>query len=166
MLPLLEFSLKKEQLLQEYSSQLEPHLDRPEPWEHDHHLAMLIGDVESFMKDILALWEDLQRIDAWNHYYSAAESTFPYVQMNETLENILQKFPTLLNSGLRLASKLQAHGYTLKWVDDLEKCLQTVNALLKDDGSSYTTPKAQVFINKAIDEIKAGDVLPMTRERL
>ena len=59
MLPLLDYSTKKAQMLQEYHAQLEQQLAQGEPWADAHTWAILTGEVDVLIRETLQLYTDL-----------------------------------------------------------------------------------------------------------
>jgi hypothetical protein len=67
MLPLLEYSTKKEQMLQEYYAQLRPQFEEHEPWEGAPAWAVLTGEVDVLLRETTQLYVDLVRADEFHH---------------------------------------------------------------------------------------------------
>jgi hypothetical protein len=67
MLPLLVYSTKKGQTLQEYPAQLDPQVAQGKSWEDAHMRAILTGEVDVLIRDTIQLYMDVVRTDEFHH---------------------------------------------------------------------------------------------------
>lgn len=166
MLPLLDYSTKKAQILQEYHAQLEPQLDTGEPWADAHLWAILTGEVDVLIRETVQLYHDLVRADELHHYCAMAQSQYPYAPTEEHIEHLFHQLRDLLVKGIALAVQLARHGYPPQRQADLAQCLQAVDVLLADESPIYTSEAFQVVLQHSLDDIKAGRVVEMIPEQL
>lgn len=166
MLPLLEYSAKKEQMLEEYCTQLEPHLTAGEPWVDTHMWGIYTGEVEVLIRETMHLYVDLLRTDEFHHYCAVTQAEYPYAETEQQLEKLFTKLHSLLQQEMRLAEAVAVHGYTPKGMDQLMVCLKEVDLLLADESPIYTTEEFQGLLEQSFDDINAGRVAEMTPEQL
>ena len=166
MLPLLEYSAKKEQMLREYHAQLEPQLDAGEPWADAHTWIMLTGEVDVLIRETVQLYNDLVRADEFHHYCATTRSQYPYAQTEEQIEHLFHQLRDLLVKGIALATQLERHGYLPKGQADLGECLHALDVLLADQSPIYTSKPFQAVLQQSLDDIKTGGVVEMTPEQL
>jgi hypothetical protein len=166
MLPLLEYSTKKERMLQEYYAQLWPQIDTGEPWKDVHLWAAYTGEIDVLIRETMHLYVDLLRADELHHYCAVTQAAYPYAEAEQQLEESLAKLRTLLQQEMVLAETAAEHGYTPKGMDQLAKCLQDVDLLLANESPIYTTEAFQALVEQSFDDIKAGRLGEMTSEQL
>ena len=166
MLPLLEYSAKKEQMLREYHAQLGPQLNTGEPWVDAHTWAMLTGEVEILIRETVQLYHDLVRADEFHHYCAVAQSQYPYAQTEAHVEHLFHQLRDLLVKGIALATQLEQHGYLPQGQADLAQCLQALDVLLADESPIYTSAPFQAALQQSLDDVKAGRVVEMTPDQL
>jgi hypothetical protein len=166
MLPLLEYSAKKEQMLQEYYAQLWPQLDTSEPWKDAHLWGICTGEIEVLIRETLHLYINLLRADEFHHYRTVTQTDYPYAETEERIEDLFTKLRSLLQQETMLAEKVATHGYTPKGMLQLKKCLREVKVLLADESPVYTTEAFRTFLEQSFDDIEAGRVVEMTPEQL
>jgi hypothetical protein len=166
MLPLLEYSTKKERMLQEYYTQLWPQIDTSEPWKDVHLWTVYTGEIDVLIRETMHLYVDLLRADEFHHYCAVTQTAYPYAETEQQLEELLAKLRTLLQQEMVLAKTVAEHGYTPKGMDQLAMCLQDVDLLLADESPIYTTEAFQALLEQSFDDIKAGCLMDMTPEQL
>jgi hypothetical protein len=166
MLPLLEYSAKHEQMLQEYYAQLCPQLEANAPWEDAHLWAICTGEIEVLVRETMHLYVNLLRADEFHHYCAVTQPNYPYVEAEHRLEELFTKLRTLLQQEIVLTEKVASHGYTSKGMDQLATCLREVELLLADESPVYTTEAFQALLAASFDDIKAGRIVGMTPEQL
>lgn len=166
MLPLLDYSTKKAQMLREYHAQLEPQLAQGDPWEDAHRWAVLTGEVDVLLRDTLQLYRDVVRTDEFHHYEARAHAQYPYAQMEEQIEALFHKVRDLLVKESALATQLAHHGYPPKGAADVAQCLQALDVLLADESPIYTSESFQAVLQHSLDDSKAGRVVEMPPEQL
>ena len=166
MLPLLDYSTKKAQMLREYHAQLEPQLAQGDPWEDAHIWAILTGEVDVLIRDTLELYTDVVRTDEFHHYEARTHAQYPYAQMEEQIEALFHKVRDLLVKESALATQLAHHGYPPKGQADLVACLRAVDVLLADESPIYTSEPFQAVLQQSLDDIKASRLVEMTPEQL
>jgi len=166
MLPLLDYSTKKAQTLQEYHAQLEPQLAQGEPWADAHMLAILTGEVDVLLRDTLQLYTDVVRTDEFHHYDARTHPQYPYAQMEKQIEALFHEVRDLLMKGSGLAARLARHGYPPTGEADVAQCLRALDVLLADESPIYTSKPFQAVLQQSLDDIKAGCVVEMSLEQL
>jgi hypothetical protein len=166
MLPLLDYSTKKAQMLHEYHAQLEPQLTQGEPWTDAHMWAILSGEIEVLLRDTLQLYTDLVRMDELHHYHARTQPQYPYAQVEEAIEALLRQLRDLLVKGTVIAAAVEHHGYPPKGAADIAQCLQALEVLLADESPIYTSEPFQAVLQQSLDDINAGRVVEMTPEQL
>lgn len=166
MLPLLEYSAKKEQMLQEYYAQLEPQLAEGEPWEDAHLWAVLTGEIEVLIRDTLHHYVNLVRTDEFHHYCAVTQINYSYAEVDQRIEELFTALHTLLQREIALAKEVSSHGYTPKGIEQLATCLREVKLLLADESPIYTTDAFQALLEQSFDDIGIGRVMEMTSEQL
>jgi len=166
MLPLLDYSTKKAQTLQEYHAQLEPQLAQGEPWTDAHMLTILAGEVDILIRDTLQLYTDVIRTDEFHHYDARTHPQYPYAQMEEQIEALFHAVRDLLVKESALAARLARHGYPLTGEADVAQCLRALDVLLADESPVYTSEPFQAVLQQSLDDVKAGRVVEMTPEQL
>ena len=166
MLSLLEYSAKKEQMLQEYYAQFRPQFEDSEPWEDAHAWAMWTVELEVLIRETMHLYVDLVRADEFHHYCAVTQPEYSYAETEQQLEELFTKLRTLLQCGIGLAETAASHGYILKGKQDLATCLSEVELLLADESPAYTTDAFQALLEQSFDDIKAGRLVKMTPEAL
>jgi len=166
MLSLLEYSAKKEQMLQEYYAQLEPQIETGEPWVDAHTWTILTGEVEILIRDTLQFYNDLVRADEFHHYCAATQTQYPYAQSDAQLEALFHRLRELLEKEIALAAQFAHHGYSPQGHADLVECCRAVEVLLADESPIYTSEPFQTVLQHSLDDIKAGRVVEMTPEQL
>jgi len=166
MLSLLDYSAKKEQMLQDYCAQLEPQIETGEPWDDAQTWTILTGEVEVLIRDTLQLYHDLVRADEFHHYCAATQAQYPYVQSDAQLEALFHKLRELLEKEIALAAQCAHHGYAPKGQADLVECIRAVEVLLADESPIYTSEPFQAALQQSLDDVKAGRVVEMTPEQL
>ena len=165
MLPLLDYSAKKEQMLQAYYAQLEPQIETGSPWEDTHIWAILTGEVEILIRDTLQLYSDLLRADEFHHYCATTQSHYPYVQQEEQFTALFHSLHVLVEKEIALAAQFSQHGESLKGYTELVECCRAVEVLLADESPIYTTELFQTLLKQSFDDIKAGRVVEMPPEQ-
>ena len=166
MLPLLDYSTKKAQWLQEYYAQLGPQLDAGEPWVDAHTWAILTGEVDVLIRDTLQLYTDVVRTDEFHHYDARTHPQYPYAQMEKQIEALFYEVRDLLMKESGLAARLAHHGYPPIGEADVAQCLRALDVLLADESPIYTSEPFQAVLQQSLDDIKAGCIVEMTPERL
>lgn len=166
MLLLLEYSTKKEQMLQEYYAQLWPQIDTGEPRKDVHLWAIYTGKIDILIRETMHLYVDLLRVDEFHHHCAVTQTAYPYAETEQQLEELLAKLHALLQQEMILAETVAEHGYTPKGMDLLAMCLQDVDLLLADEGPISTTEALQALLEQSFDDIKAGRLVDMTPEQL
>jgi hypothetical protein len=166
MLPLLEYSAKKEQMLQEYYAQLRPQFDGCEPWEGAPAWAILTGEVEVLLRETTQLYVDVVRADEFHHYCAVTQPDYPYAETEHRLEELFAKLRTLLADELTFATVIETHGYCLHGKKNAVTCLREVELLLADESPVYTADAFQTLLQQSFDDMKAGRLAGMTTERL
>jgi hypothetical protein len=166
MLPLLDYSAKKEQMLQEYYAQLLPQFEAQEPWEDAHRWAILTGEMEVLLRETVHLYVDLVRADEFHHYCALTQLAYPYAEAERALEQLFTRLRTLLQDELKLATEMESHGDRLQGKDNAERCLREVELLLADESPVYATAAFQALLAQSLEDIKAGRVVEMTSEQL
>jgi len=166
MLPLLDYSAKKERMLQEYSAQLSPQLEAGEPWADAHQWAILTGEVEVLVRETVQLYTDLLKADEFHHACTATQPQYPYAQVDEQIEHLFHQLRGLLAKEIELTRKLEAHGYSPKGQASLAECLRAVDVLLADESPIYATEAFQIILQQSLDDIKAGRLEEMRPEQL
>jgi len=166
MLPLLEYRAKKEQMLEEYCTQLEPYLTAGEPWKDMHMWVICTGEVEVLIRETMHLYIDLLRTDEFHHSCAVTQAEYPYAETEQQLEKLFTKLRTLLQQGMRLAEAVAVHGYTPKGMDQLAVCLKEVDLLLADESPIYATEEFQGLLEQSFDDINADRVAEMAPEQL
>jgi len=166
MLPLLDYSAKKQRMLQEYYAQLSPQLEAGEPWADEHQWAILTGEVEVLIRETMQLYTDLLRTDEFHHSCTATQPQYPYARTDEQIEHLFHQLRRLLEKNITLARQLEAHGYTPKGMADLAECLRAVDVLLADESPIYATEAFQTILQQSLDDIKAGRIEEMRPEQL
>lgn len=164
MLPLLEYSARKEQLLQEYYEALTRELQSREPWEDAHNRAILTGQLEALFQDTLQLYVNLIRLDEYHQYSAFTKSDYRYADVEEQLEQTFYRVHRLLVNELDTAKKFESEGYTLPSKHLLEKCLKEVNIILSGESPTYNTEEFQNILQQSFDDINAGRVEEMPLE--
>src|SRR5262245_18654556 len=107
MLPLLDYSTKKVQMLQEYHAQLAPQLAQGEPWADAHVWAILAGEIEVVLRDTVQLYTDLLRADEFHHYNARTHPQYPYAQVEKAIEALFRQLRDLLVKGTVVAIYLE-----------------------------------------------------------
>ena len=166
MLPLLDYSTKKAQMLQEYHAQLAPQLAQGDLWADTHVLAILAGEIEVLLRDTVQLYADLLRTDEFHHYDARTRPQYPYAHVEEAIEALFRQLRDLLMKGTVVAAGLEQHGYPPKGAADVAQCLQALDVLLADESPIYTSEPFQAVLQQSLDDIKAGRVVEMTPEQL
>ena len=164
MLPLLEYSTRKEQLLQEYYEALRRELQSREPWQDAHRQAILTGELEALFQDTLQLYSSLLRLDEYHHYSAFTQNDYAYTNIEEQLQHIFYRLYRLIINELDTAKKLESNGYSFKNKDVLEKCLREVNTILAGESPIYDAEEFQMFLQQSLDDIKSGRVEDMPLE--
>ena len=165
MLPLLEYSAKKEQMLREYHAQLEPQLEAGEPWVDAHTWVMLTGEVDVLIRETVQLYYDVVRADEFHHYCATTQPQYPYVQTEEHIEHLFRQLRDLFVKGLALATQLEQHGYLPTGQEDLTQCLHAVDILLADESPIYSSEAFQDVLQGSLNDIKEGRVVELTPEQ-
>jgi hypothetical protein len=163
---LLDYSAKKEQMLQEYYAQLEPQIETGEPWNDAHTWTILTGEVEILIRDTLQLYHDLIRADELHHYCATTQSQYPYAQQDVQFDALFHKLHTLVEKEIALVAQFAQHGYSPKSYEDLVECCRAVEVLLADESPIYTSEAFQTVLQHSLDDIKAGRVVEMPPEPL
>jgi hypothetical protein len=166
MLPLLDYSTKKAQMLQEYHAQLAPQLAQEEPWPDAHVWAILAGESEVLLRDTVQLYTDIVRTDEFHHYNTRTYPQYPYAHVEEAIEALFRQLHDLLVKGTVVASSLEQHGYPPKGAADVARCLDALDVLLADESPIYTSEAFQTILQQSLDDIKAGRVVEMNPEQL
>jgi hypothetical protein len=166
MLPLLEYSAKKEQMLQEYYAQLEPQIETGEPWGDAPTWSMLTGEVEVLIRDTLQLYNDLLRADEFHHYCATTQSQYPYAQQDAQFDTLFHKLHALVEKEIALAAQFAQHGYSPKSYAELVECCRAVEVLLADESPIYTSEPFQAVLQQSLDDVKASRVVEMAPEHL
>jgi hypothetical protein len=166
MLPLLDYSTKKVQMLQEYHAQLAPQWAQGEPWADAHVWALLAGEIEVLLRDTVQLHTDLSRTDEFHHYNARTHSQYPYARVEEALETLFRQLRDLLVKGTGVVAYLEQHGYSPKGAADVTRCLDALDVLLADESPIYTSEPFQTVLQQSLDDVKAGRVVEMTPEQL
>jgi len=163
---LLDYSVKKEQMLQEYCAQLEPQIETGEPWVDAHTWTILTGEVEILIRDTIQLYTDLVRVDEFHHYCAATQPQYSYAQLDAQLEALFQKLRELLEKEIALAAQFTYHGYSPKGQADLVECLHAVEVLLADESPIYGTTAFQDVLQQSLGDLNTGRVVEMNPEQL
>ena len=150
MLPLLDYSAKKEQMLQEYYAQLYPQFDAQEPWEDAHTWAILTGEVEVLLRETTHLYVDLVRTDEFHHYCSVTQPEYFYAEAEQKLEELFTNLRALLQKVLELAGLVESHGDRLQGKENAERCLREVEILLADESPMYATTAFQALLEQSL----------------
>src|SRR5262245_23000146 len=166
MLPLLDYSTKKAEMLQEYHAQLAPQLTQGEPWTDAHVWATLSGEIEVLLRGTVQLYTDLVRLDELHHYQARTLPQYPYAQVEEAIAALLRQLRELLVKGAAIAADVEHYGYPPKGAADVAQCLQALEVLLADESPIYTSEPFQAVLQQSLDDIKAGRVVEMTPEQL
>jgi hypothetical protein len=166
MLSLLDYSTKKEQMLQEYCAELEPQIATGEPWGDAHTWGILSGEVEVLIRDTLQLYTDLVGADEFHHYCAATRPHYAYVELEAQLEALFQKLYELLEKEIALAAQCVPHGYSPKGQGDLVECLHAVGVLLADESPIYGTTAFQDVLHQSLDDLSTSRIVEMTPEQL
>jgi len=166
MLPLLDYSTKKAQMLQEYHAQLEPQLTQGEPWADAHVWTILAGEIEVLLRDTVQLYTDLLRTDEFHHYDARTHPQYPYAHVEAAIEALFRQLRDLLVKGTVVAAGLAHHGYPPKGAADVAQCLDTLDVLLADESPIYTSEPFQAVLQQSLDDIKEGRVVEMPPEQL
>jgi hypothetical protein len=166
MLSLLDYSAKKEQMLQEYCAELEPQIATGEPWGDAHTWAILSREVEVLIRDTLQLYTDLVRTDEFHHYCAVTQPHYSYAQLEAQLEALFQTLHELLEKEIALAAQFVSHGYSPKGQGDLVECLHAVEVLLADESPIYCTTAFQDVLQQSLDDLSTSRIVEMTPEQL
>src|SRR6476620_6624550 len=117
MLPLLDYSAKKAQMLREYHAQLEPQLAQDEPWADAHARAMLSGEAQVLLREMVQLYTNLLRLDEIHHHGSRTSPQYPYEHQEQRIEDLFRQLHDLLEKGVAVAAQLERHGYPPQGAD-------------------------------------------------
>jgi hypothetical protein len=165
MLPLLDYSTKKEQMLQAYYAQLEPQIEIGSPWEDAHIWAILTGEVEVLIRDTLQLYRDLLRADEFHHYCATTQPYYPYALQEAQFTALFHSLHVLVEKEIALSAQFAQHGEPLKGYVELVECCRAVDVLLADESPIYPTEPFQTLLKQSFDDIKAGRVVEMPQEQ-
>lgn len=166
MLPLLDYSAKKERMLQEYYEQLRPQLDAQEPWADEHQWTVLTGQVEMLLQETTQLYTTLLRADELHHYAAATWDTYPYEKAAKQLDETFTALSALLRNEQKLIAMLEAHGYTSPGEPAVAQCVRELEILLADESPVYKTEAFQAILQVSLDDLRAGRVKEMRLEQL
>ena len=145
MLPLLAYSTKKAQTLQEYHAQLAPQVIQGEPWEDAHMWTIVTSEVEVLLRDTVQLYTDLLRTDEFHHYDARTHPQYPYAHVDEAIEALFRQLRNLLVKGTVVAAVLEQHGYSPKGAADVVQCLRDLDVLLASESPIYTSEPFQAI---------------------
>jgi hypothetical protein len=163
-LPLLEYSAKKEQILRDYFEALSRELYSGEPWHDAHQWAILTGQLDELFQDTLQLYISTLRADELHHYTAFTSPGYAYADIEGRLQNLFYVLHQILVNELEIAAKLETQGYFTKKREALEKCLKDVNTILAGESSVYNTAQFYAMLQQSLDDINSGRVEEMFPE--
>ena len=164
MLPLLEYSAKKEQILRDYFEALSRELYSGEPWRDAHQWNILTGQLDTLFQDTLQLYVSALRSDESHHYAAFTSPNYPYADMEGRLQNIFYRLHELLVNELEFAAKIEALGYFTKMRGALDQCLREVNTILAGESPAYNTVQFQTVLQQSLDDVNSRRVEEMFPE--
>jgi hypothetical protein len=164
MLPLLEYSTKKAQILRDYFEALSRELYSGEPWHDVHRWAILTGQLENLFEDTLQLYISALRTDEFHHYTAFTSPDYAYVNTEERLQSLFYTIHWLLVNELDIIAKIEAQGHYSKQRVVLEQCIKEVNTILAGESPAYSTAQFQTILQQSLDDVNSGRVEEMFPE--
>ena len=147
MLPLLAYSTKKAQTLQEYHAQLAPQVTQGEPWRRMRicgpssparlrcFCEIPYSSTRTYYGPMSSIIMMLERIPK-----------YPYAHVDEAIEALFRQLRNLLVKGTVVAAVLEQHGYSPKGAADVVQCLRDLDVLLASESPIYTSEPFQAIL--------------------
>ena len=126
--------------------------------EDEKKYVALVEDIEYLAQDAIGLFYFLLRCDEQHQLAAVTSKDYPYQDVEETLDNIFQKFLDLCDELSALAEIQSNIGYEIKNRNELEAVRSKARRIVEDDETFYESEQYRSIAARAMEEYQQGQV--------